>query len=79
MTERQRCLNGATCRDYAVNGVPMYQCVCRAGFNGSRCQTGSRIIRLSADHETINVKLVIGKFILRCFIRTRYIHSFIHS
>ncbi len=55
------CLNGATCVDYAENGVVKYKCVCRPQFRGSRCKNGSDILRRSADPEIINVKLVIGE------------------
>ena len=33
------CLNGATCED----GINSYSCLCRSGFTGNLCETGSRI------------------------------------
>ena len=60
--QERACMNGATCNDYAVNGVVSYECVCTPQFSGTYCEKGSKITRMGADAETINIKLVVGKY-----------------
>ena len=63
--QERLCMNGATCNDYAVNGVVLYKCVCTPQFYGTYCDKGSKITRIAADADTINIKLVLG---LSCFV-----------
>ena len=58
--QERLCMNGATCNDYAVNGVVLYKCVCTPQFHGTYCEQGSKITRIGADADTINIKLVVG-------------------